>query len=159
MSYQNYLNQGEDPIYLWRIIGTDESVIKNVLGVTEKRVFHYRSYKKRERFYRDIPLFKIKHLENVWKDMNLALVIVGAIVCLLGGLFVLLFMFNLIYVNILPLFFAVPLIILGIILVIKGLKQHGYLLINDEKWKFEFRKQSDINKIEDFIRQVYILIK
>jgi len=159
VSYQNYLNTGEDPIFLWRIFGSEESIVKNILGITEQRVFHYKSYKKRERFYRDIPLFKIKYLENAWKDINLALVIIGAILCLLGGFFFLLFMINLMYNNILPLFVAVPLIIIGIILLIKGLKQRGYLLINNEKWKFEFRKQSDINKIEEFIRKIYSLIK
>ncbi len=49
------------------------------------------------------------------------------------------------------------LIIIGIIVLVKGLKQYGYLLINGTDWKFNFNRKEDIKKIEAFIREIYFI--
>ena len=48
--------------------------------------------------------------------------------------------------------------IVGLVLLMLGLRQKGSLLINDKDWEFKFYNATDINKIEEFIRIVYSLL-
>ncbi len=42
-------------------------------------------------------------------------------------------------------------------ILLKGLKQYGYLMINGEDWKFQFNSRKDIESIESFIKEVYFI--
>ena len=157
MSIQNYLNSKESILFGWEIgpkgeIGsaTTKKVKENVLGITNKRVFHFKKLKGYDRIYRDVPLEKISYIENAWHARNILFLILGAIFLIVGiGLSVNLYL--LIYM------IGPILLIIGIVLVVKGLKQYGYLMINGEDWKFHFNRMEDITKIEEFIREVYFI--
>ena len=47
--------------------------------------------------------------------------------------------------------------ILGIILLVKALKQKGHFLINNDDWKFEFKRREDMRIIEEIIQNIYYL--
>jgi len=157
MSIQNYLNSKESILFRWEIgpkgeIGstTGKKVKENVLGITNKRIFHFKKLKGYDRIYRDVPLEKISYIENAWHARNILFLILGAIFLIVGiGLSVNLY--TLIYM------IGPILIIVGIISLVKGLKQYGYLMINGEDWKFRFKRKEDINKIEEFIREIYYI--
>lgn len=157
MSIQNYLNSKESILFRWKIgpkgeIGsvTKKKVKENILGITNKRVFHFKKLKGYDRIYRDIPLEKVSYIENAWHSRNILLLILGAIFLIIGiGLSVNLYTLILIIGPIL--------IIIGIILLLKGLKQYGYLMINGEDWKFHFNSREDIESIESFIKEVYFI--
>ena len=157
MSINNYLNNQESILFKWEIgpkgeIGstTTGKVKENVLGITNKRVFHFKKLKGYDREYRDIPLKKISYIENAWHTRNILFLILGAIFLIVGIA---------LSVNLSTLVYMIGpiLIIIGIILLIKGLKQYGYLMINGEDWKFHFNRMEDIEKIEEFIREVYFI--
>ncbi|MFX1243244.1 MAG: PH domain-containing protein [Promethearchaeota archaeon] len=141
MSLQNYLNNKESILYGWDLDSKGEikeekgeKLKVSRLGVTNKRVFHYKKLKGYDREYRDIPLEKISYIETAWHNRNLLLLILSVI------------------------FFAtIALFIVGIILLVKGLKQYGYLIINGDDWKFHFKHKEDVSKIEEFIREVYFI--
>jgi hypothetical protein len=157
MSVQNYLNDKESILFGWDIgpdgelvTGESKKVKVNKLGVTNRRVFHYKKLKGYDREYRDIPLEKISYLENAWHARNLLLLVLSGIFLIVGiGLTVNLY--TLIYLIGPILLFA------GIILLAKGLKQYGYIMINGDDWKFHFKHKEDISKIEEFIREVYFI--
>lgn len=122
MSYGNYLREGEEISRLLDVGAQGEKAVRrNVLGVTQKRVFHFRSLKGFERTYRDVPLSNILYLENAWHDRNLIL------------------------------------LVLGMIFLVKGLKQYGSFLINNDEWKFHFKRKEDIKKIEEIIQEIYFI--
>ena len=157
MSIQNYLNSKESILFKWEIgpkgeIGstTGKKAKENILGITNKRVFHFKKLKGYDRVYRDVPLEKISYIENAWHARNILFLILGAIFLIVGiglsvNLYILIYMIG-------PI-----LIIVGIISLVKGLKQYGYLMINGEDWKFRFKRKEDINKIEEFIREIYFI--
>ena len=80
MSFKNYLNEQEEVLYEWNFASVDKKVRENKLGITSKRVFHFQTFKKQKRVYRDIPINAVKYLENQWNDKNLLKVIIGVIV-------------------------------------------------------------------------------
>lgn len=125
----------------------EKKVEADLLGFTQYRVFLFRKLKGRNRVYQDVPLDKIAYLEHSWKSRNTFLLVLGSIVIGIGLLFSLISLFFFIIFGIF--------IIIGIILVIKGSKQRGYFLINDEKWKFNLRRKDTLEKIEEFIRKIY----
>ena len=94
-----------------------------------------------DRIYRDIPLTKITYLETGWHDRNNGLIAVGVVLIILGLIFIL-YTFGI-------------LLAIGIYALVKGLKQNGYLLINNELWEFSFENNSANAKIEKFIQNVY----
>ena len=157
MSIQNYLNSKESILFKWEIgpkgeIGstTGKKVKENILGITNKRVFHFKKLKGYDREYRDIPLEKISYIENAWHARNILFLILGAIFLIVGiglsfNLYTLVYMIG-------PI-----LAIIGIVLLVKGLKQYGYLMINGEDWKFHFNRREDITSIENFIKEVYFI--
>lgn len=158
MSLNNYLNENEKILYQWELgpkggIGpeTGKKIKVNVLGITNKRVFHFKKLKGYDRIYRDVPLTKVSYIENAWHARNLLVLILSAIFLIIGiGL----------SVNYMTLILMIGpiLIIIGIILLVKGLKQYGYIMINGEDWKFTFSKREDIKTIEQFIREIYFII-
>jgi len=158
MSVNRYLNNKESILFRWEIgpkgelgSGTQKKVKENILGITNKRVFHFTKLKGYDRIYRDVPLEKISYIENAWHARNTLLLVIGTIFFIVGlGL-----CFNLIT---LVYMIGPILFLIGIILLIKGLKQYGYLMINGEDWKFNFNSKEDIDSIEGFIREVYFII-
>lgn len=157
MSLERYLHSQESILFRWHIGPKGEvggpggkKVKENVLGITNKRVFHFKKLKGHDRIYRDVALTKISYLENAWHNRNLLFLVVGAILLIIGLSF--LFMLYPFYI-----FIGIILVIPGIILIMKGLKQFGYLLINGEDWRFNFYSKEDINSIENFIREVYFI--
>ncbi|MHA2128070.1 MAG: hypothetical protein ACW99E_22455 [Promethearchaeota archaeon] len=158
MSFVDYLNENEKVLYHWEIGPKGEIASKigkkvktNILGITGKKVFHFKKLKGYDRVYRDVPLKKISYLENAWHARNMLFLILGAILLIVGiGL----------SFNIYTLVYLIGpiLLIAGIVLIIKGLKQYGYLMINGEDWKFNFNRKEDIKKIEQFIQEVYFIV-
>ncbi|MFX1531604.1 MAG: hypothetical protein ACFFBC_10870 [Promethearchaeota archaeon] len=157
MSIDNYLNTQESILFRWEIgpkgemsSTTTKKVRENILGITNRRIFHFKKLKGYDRVYRDVPLEKISYIENAWHNRNILLLILGVIFIIVG----LSLSFNLY-----TLVYAVGpiLAIIGIVILIKGLKQYGYLMINGEDWKFHFNKREDIVSIEDFIKEVYFI--
>ena len=157
MSINKYLNNQESILFRWEIgpkgefgPATKKKVKENILGITNKRVFHFKKLKGYDRIYRDVPLEKISYIENAWHARNILLLVLGAIILIVGiGL-----CFN--YVTLI--FMVGPILLfIGIALLAKGLKQYGYLMINGEDWKFHFNRKEDISSIEDFIREVYFI--
>ena len=148
MSVNNYLNAQEEIIYKLEIRGKDKAKLHEIVGVTQKRVFHFQKLKGYDRIYRDIPLSKIKYLENEWHSINILKLIIGIILIVIGIGFLL---------NRFLMFFSIIPFIPGIILVIKALKQKGHFLINNNDWKFEFRRRDDIRIIEEIIQNIYYL--
>ncbi|MFW9878494.1 MAG: hypothetical protein ACFFG0_35890 [Candidatus Thorarchaeota archaeon] len=157
MSINNYLNSQESILFRWEIgpkgeIGsaTTKKVKENILGITNKRVFHFKKLKGYDRIYRDVPLEEISYIENAWHARNILFLIIGAIFLIIGiGL-----CFNL---TTLAYMIGSILLIIGIVLLAKGLKQYGYLMINGEDWKFHFNSREDIASIESFIKEVYFI--
>lgn len=148
MSVNNYLNTKEEILYKLEIRGKDKRNLSEILGVTNKRVFHFQNLKGYDRIYRDIPLSHVKYLENGWHSINILKLIIGIILILIGvGLLM----------NIYVMFFSIIPLIPGIILVIKALKQKGYFLINNNDWKFEFTRKENIQYIEEIIQNIYFL--
>ena len=157
MSINNYLNNQESILFRWKIgpkgeIGSasGKKVKENILGITNKRVFHFKKLKGFDRIYRDIPLKKISYIEKAWHARNLLLLILSAIFLLIG-------IPSCLTLYGWMLLFGPILVISGIILLIKGLKQYGYLMINGEEWKFQFNRREDIESIESFIKEVYFI--
>ena len=148
MSVNNYLNAQEEIIYKLEIRGKDKTKLSEIVGVTQKRVFHFQKLKGYDRIYRDIPLSKVKYLENEWHSINILKLIIGIILIVIGIGFLL---------NRFLMFFSIIPFIPGIILVIKALKQKGHFLINNNDWKFEFRRRDDIRIIEEIIQNIYYL--
>ena len=148
MSVNNYLNAQEEIIYKLEIRGKDKTKLSEIVGVTQKRVFHFQKLKGYDRIYRDIPLSKVKYLENEWHSINILKLIIGIILIVIGIGFLL---------NRFLMFFSIIPFIPGIILVIKALKQKGHFLINNNDWKFEFRRREDIRIIEEIIQNIYYL--
>ena len=148
MSVNNYLNAQEEILYKLEIRGKDKAKLSEIVGVTQKRVFHFQKLKGYDRIYRDIPLSKIKYLENEWHSINIVKLIIAIILIAIGiGLLM----------NIFLMFFSIIPFIPGIILLIKALKQKGHFLINNNDWKFEFRRREDIRIIEEIIQNIYYL--
>lgn len=153
MSYGNYLREGEEISHLLDVGAQGEKAVRrNVLGVTQKRVFHFRSLKGFERTYRDVPLSNILYLENAWYDRNLILLVLGMIFLISGVILLSTFM-QFIGLQIISL----VLIVIGIIFLVKGLKQYGSFLINNDEWKFHFKRKEDIKKIEEIIQEIYFI--
>ncbi len=157
MSLTNYLNNQESILFRWEIgpkgeIGTTsgKKVKENILGITNKRIFHFKKLKGYDRIYRDVPLEKIAYIENAWHNRNALLLILGAIF-LIVGIGLCFNLYTLIYLV------GPILLIVGIVLLVKGLKQYGYLMINGEDWKFYFNRREDIASIENFIKEVYFI--
>jgi len=157
MSLNNYLNTQESILFRWKIgpkgeIGSAsrKKVKENILGITNKRAFHFKKLKGYDRIYRDIPLEKISYIENAWHARNLLFLILSAIFLIIG-------IPSIISFYGLVLLFGPILVIAGIILLLKGLKQYGYLMINGEDWKFKFNRKDDIDSIESFIKEVYFI--
>lgn len=148
MSVNNYLNAQEEIIYKLEIRGKDKTKLSEIVGVTQKRVFHFQKLKGYDRIYRDIPLSKIKYLENEWHSINILKLIIGIILIVIGIGFLL---------NRFLMFFSIIPFIPGIILVIKALKQKGHFLINNDDWKFKFRRREDMRIIEEIIQNIYYL--
>lgn len=148
MSINNYLNPQEDILYKLEIRGKDKATLSEMVGVTNKRVFHFQNLKKYDRIYRDIPLSQVKYLENAWHSINILKLILGIILLVIGVGFLL---------NRFLMFFSIIPFILGIILIIKALKQKGYFLINNDDWKFKFKRREDIQIIEEIIKNIYYL--
>jgi len=134
MSVNNYLHPQEEIIYKLEIRGKDKATLSEMVGVTNKRVFHFQNLKGYDRIYRDIPLSQVKYLENAWHSINVLMLIIGIIFIAL----------------------IIP-FILGIILIVKALKQKGHFLINNDDWKFEFKRKDDIRTIEEIIQNIYYL--
>ena len=158
MSLNNYLNENEKILYQWELgpkggIGpeTEKKIKVNVLGITNKRVFHFKKLKGYDRIYRDVPLAKVSYIENAWHARNLIFLALGAILFIIGLALAFSNIFTVLIIGVL-------LLVIGLILVIKGLKQYGYIMINGEDWKFTFSKREDIKTIEEFIREIYFII-
>ena len=134
MSVNNYLNAQEEILYKLEIRGKDKTKLSEIVGVTQKRVFHLQKLKGYDRIYRDIPLSKVKYLENKWHSRNIVMLIIAIILIVL----------------------IIP-FILGIILLVKALKQKGHFLINNDDWKFEFKRREDMRIIEEIIQNIYYL--
>lgn len=148
MSAKNYLHPQEEILYTLEIRGKDKTKLSEVVGVTKKRVFHFQNLKGYDRIYRDIPLVHVKYLENEWHSIHILKLILGIIFIVIGiGLLMSLFF----------LFFWIIPFIIGIILIKKALKQKGHFLINNNDWKFEFRRREDIRIIEEMIKNIYYL--
>ena len=148
MSVNNYLHPQEKILYTLEIRGKDKTKLSEVVGVTNKRVFHFQNLKKHDSIYRDIPLSQVQYLENAWHSINILLLIIGLIFIVIGiGLLS----------NRYLMFFSIIPFIPGIILIIKALKHKGYFLINNDDWKFEFRRREDIRIIEEMIKNIYYL--
>lgn len=157
MSLEKYLNSQESILFRWHIGPKGEvggpggkKIKENILGITNKRIFHFKKLKGYDRIYRDVPLKKVSYLENAWHNRNFLFLIIGTILLIIGLSFF--FMFYPFFI-----FIGFVLLIPGIILIVKGLKQYGYLLINGEDWKFLFYSRDDIKSIENFIREVYFI--
>ncbi len=157
MSIENYLNNQESILFKWEIgpkgeisSVTQKKVKQNILGITNKRIFHFKKLKGYDRIYRDIPLTKISYIENAWHARNKLFLILGAIFLTVGIA---------LSVNLSTLVYLIGpiLIIIGIVLLVKGLKQYGYIMINGDDWKFHFNRRDDIRKIEEFIQEVYFI--
>ena len=157
MSLNNYLRENETILHQWNIgpkgeIGakTGKKVKENILGITNKRVFHFKKLKGYDRIYRDVPLSKISYIENAWHARNLMLLVISAIILIIG----LSVMFTIGYFVFM---IGTLLIVIGLIILLKGLKQYGYLMINGEDWKFNFNRKEDIKSIEKFIQEIYFI--
>ena len=150
MSINNYLRPDEKILHSLEIRTGDKKILKDIVGVTEKRVFHFRNLKGYDLIYRDIPLTQVKYLENAWHSINIVKLIIAIILIIIGV--------GLIFTPWLFYFIAPILLIVGIILLVKALKQNGYFLINGDDWKFEFRKRDNIKTIEKIIQEIYYLI-
>ena len=148
MSVNNFLNSQEEIKYKLEIHGKDPAKLSEMVGVTNKRVFHFQALKGNDRIYRDIPLSQVKYLENGWHSINILKLIIGIILIAIGiGLLL----------NIYLIFFSIIPLIPGIILLMKALKQRGYFLINNDDWKFEFTRKENIGYIEEIIQNIYYL--
>jgi len=164
MSVENYLNEQEEIKYKWDLVDKEDPTKRNILGITNKRVFHFKTYK-RERTYRDVPLDKIEYIENKWLGRHKLKLVFGIIFLIVGVIFIFYaFQFLTGLYPVFPLFLIFVIIgiilsVIGIKLLINGLKQYGYLMINRDRWKFQFSKSSDITKIEDFISTVYFILQ
>ncbi|MHA1195161.1 MAG: hypothetical protein ACTSRH_07810 [Promethearchaeota archaeon] len=122
--------------------------VKEIIGITPKRIIHFRNLKGYARIYRDIPLSKIEYLENEWHGTNITLLVIAIVLLLIGFFFLL---------NIFFWFISILFFIPGIILLVKALKQEGHFLINNDKWKFNFKKREHIRIIEEIIQNIYYL--
>ena len=157
MSLNNYLYENETILHQWHIgpkgeIGTKtgKKVKENILGITNKRVFHFKKLKGYDRVYRDMPLSKISYIENAWHARNLLLLVISAIFLIIG----LIIMVSSGYIG--PII-GTLIMLIGLIILLKGLKQYGYLMINGEDWKFNFNRKEDIKSIEKFIQEIYFI--
>ncbi len=157
MSLNNYLYENETILHQWNIgtkgeisSKTGKKVKENILGITNKRVFHFKKLKGYDRIYRDVPLSKISYIENAWHARNLMLLVISAIILIIG----LSVMFTIGYFVFM---IGTLLIVIGLIILLKGLKQYGYLMINGEDWKFNFGRKEDIKSIEKFIQEIYFI--
>ena len=146
MSFYDYLNPEEEVKHKFEIRVEDPSKMKEVVGMTKKRVFHFQQLKGYDRIYRDIPLSKVKYLETVWHGYNIKLLVVAIILFIIGIVFVT----NLWFVSIGVFIFA-------IILLVKALKNYGYFLINNDDWKFHFKRRDDLKLVEQIIQDIYYL--
>ncbi len=158
MSLDKYLNEQESILFQWKIgskgeigsLTSGKKVKNNILGITNKRVFHFKKLNGYDRAYRDIPLEKLSYIENAWHSRNRLLLVLSAILLIIGiGLTI--------YYYTQEIFVGPVLIIIGIISLLKGMKQYGYLMINGEDWKFQFNRKDDIDSIESFIKEVYFI--
>ncbi|KKN08933.1 hypothetical protein LCGC14_1051590 [marine sediment metagenome] len=157
MSLNNYLRENETILHQWNIgpkgeIGakTGKKVKENILGITNKRVFHFKKLKGYDRIYRDVPLSKISYIENAWHARNLILLVISAIFLIIGlGI--------LVTPGFVGPIIGTPLMLIGLVFLLKGLKQYGYLMINGEDWKFNFNRKEDIKSIEKFIQEIYFI--
>ena len=167
MSEVDYLDDGEPILFQWSIRETETEMNRNVLGVTKRRVFHFKRYG-RDWTYRDMPLEKITFLENGWHGKSIILIIIGIIGVILG---IILFFLSFIpyqvtsmliyfdpFTQLLLFIGGIILLIAGIITIIKGIKEYGYILINSVKWKFDFKRSKDIIKIQKMIKIIYSLL-
>ncbi len=157
MSLNNYLYENETILHQWNI-GTKgeisskmgKKVKENILGITNKRIFHFKKLKGYDRIYRDVPLSKISYIENAWHARNLILLVISAIFLIIGlGI--------LVTPGFIGPIIGTPLMLIGLIFLLKGLKQYGYLMINGEDWKFNFNRKEDIKSIEKFIQEIYFI--
>ncbi len=150
---ENYLNEDEEIERQWPL-EEGKKTKEHKLVITNKRVIEFEERKRNEIRYRDCPLKNIKNLEHEWHGRNIPLLVLAGITFIVT--WILLFLTGFSFLGWLISF---PLFIIVIILLIKGLKQNGYLLINDEKWKYKFSSESDFNKIKFFIQYVYFIIE
>ena len=170
MSLSSYLNDDEEIKLQTQInfdgqIGEKEDSRKiGDLVLTTRRIIEFTHFKNNIE-YRDIPLDKISYIEHEWQGRRMALIIIGAILIAIGAILIIYdltniysYSFNTIFS--LPIYFLLGMISLaiGIPLLIIGLKQYGYLLINNKEWKFIFKEEEGINFVKNFIKQVYFLI-
>ena len=91
MSLNNYLYESETILHQWNIGSKGEigakigkKVKTNILGITNKRVFHFKKLKGYDRIYRDVPLPKISYIENAWHARNLLLLAISTILLIVG---------------------------------------------------------------------------
>ena len=148
MSFYEYLNKDEEIKYRLEIQDKNPNKIKEIVAVTTKRVFHLQQLKGYNRIYRDIPLSKVKYLENVWHGYNIKLLVISIILFIIGIAFIM---------NLYLWFISIGFFIPAIILLVKALKNYGYFLINNNDWKFTFRRRADVKVIEDIIQNIYFL--
>lgn len=170
MSLNSYLNDDEEiklrtQISFYGQIGEkgDPRQIGELV-LTTRRIIEF-THIKNNIEYRDIPLDKISYIEHKWQGRKMALIIIGAILIAIGAILFIydlttIFSHSFITIFILPFYSLLGLILLaiGIPLLIIGLKQFGYLLINNKEWKFMFKGEENIKFVEAFIKQVYFLI-
>jgi len=148
MSIKNYLNPQEEILFKLEVSTKEKTKKQEIIGLTPKRIIHFQKLKGQARIYRDIPLSKIEYLENEWHGINIIMLVIAIIILIIGISFLL----N-IYLMILSILFFIP----GIILLIKALKQKGHFLINNDEWKFKFKKREHIRIIEEIIKNIYYL--
>ena len=143
MKFEDYLTQDETILFK-KIFGP-----KKALAGTNKRIMYY---KVENRFveYGDIPLSKLSYIRTGWSKFRKGRLLGGFFVLLIGFL-LLYFLSNLIYAY----YIFLPFLLISLILIITAFKQYGYLIINDKIWGFEFNKRFGQEGIQEFIKWVY----
>ncbi len=157
MKYSDYLPTTEEIKLEISVEKGEITTTQNTFGFTNRRVFWFKKMKGQNMEYRDMPLEKVSNIENFWHSRNYLKIFVGLILVFISFGF---FYFGLMIPYILWIL-AVILIIIGIILILNGLKQYGnFNIIGIMKtWEFQFRKRENIEKLQQFIKSIYYIIK
>lgn len=158
MKYSDYLPTAEEIKLEISVEKAEKTTTQNTFGFTNIRVFWFKKMKGQNmEEYRDMPLEKVSIIENFWHSRNYLKIFAGLILVFISFGF---FNFSLIISYILWIL-AFIFIIIGIILILNGLKPYGnFNIIGTIKtWEFQFQRRENIEKLQQFLKSIYYMIK
>lgn len=140
---ENYISE-KDKLYEW-------GIGKTVLAITTKKIC---SITKAENFtYKEIPIERLKYAENKFSGRRWPLLILG-ILLLITSIALDIFFYPYPIAPI-PIIISIPVIVLAIWLILKGLKRKGALIINNKDWKISYKGIEDIDNVQEFLKVVH----